>query len=138
MSESRLRSLGIAVSLLGVALTAFLLYERSSRGPLLCATGGCETVQTSEYATVLGVPVALLGLGAYVALLVLFASRGPMVELSAVALCVAGVLFSSYLLVVQLVVLNAICDWCLVSDVLVTGLAALALLRLRRSTAEGT
>jgi uncharacterized membrane protein len=43
------------------------------------------------------------------------------------------VLFSSYLIVIQLAVIDAICEWCLASDVLVTALAVLALLRARGS-----
>ena len=42
-----------------------------------------------------------------------------------------GVAFAAYLLYVQLAVINAVCEWCLVSDALVTVLAVLTLLRLR-------
>jgi uncharacterized membrane protein len=129
MSDGWIRKPAIALSLAGVALTGYLLYERSDGRTLLCSTGGCETVQSSEYATVLGFPVALLGLVGFLVFLGLFVARGALAEASAVAVGIAAVLFSSYLLVIQLMVLDAICDWCLASDVLVTALAALALLR---------
>jgi uncharacterized membrane protein len=133
MSDAWIRRPAIALSLAGIALTGYLLYERGEPGALLCSTGGCETVQTSEYASVLGFPVALLGLAGYLAFLGLFAARGSAAETGAVAVGITAVLFSSYLLVIQLAVLDAVCDWCLASDVLVTALAALALLRARKS-----
>jgi uncharacterized membrane protein len=134
MSDAWIRRPAIALSLAGIALTGYLLYERSQGGALLCSTGGCETAQASGYATVLGIPVALLGLAGYVAFLGLFAARGSLAQAGAVGIGITAVLFSSYLLVVQLAVLDAICDWCLASDVLVTALAALALLRVRART----
>ena len=42
----------------------------------------------------------------------------------------AAFLFAAYLLAVQLVVIDAICQWCVATDVLTTALAALALVRL--------
>ena len=42
------------------------------------------------------------------------------------AVAAAGV---AYLLIVQIAVIGAICDWCLVNDALVTVLAGLVLLR---------
>jgi uncharacterized membrane protein len=45
------------------------------------------------------------------------------------------VAYAAYLLVVQLAVIEAVCTWCVASDVVVTLLAALAVVRLRRSFA---
>jgi uncharacterized membrane protein len=41
------------------------------------------------------------------------------------------VVFSTYLLYVQIELIGAVCQWCLASDGIATGLAILALLRLR-------
>jgi uncharacterized membrane protein len=43
----------------------------------------------------------------------------------------AGVLFGIYLLVAQLLVIDAICEWCVASDLLLDLLAVACLLRLR-------
>ena len=51
-----------ALAALGAAITGYLLYARETGTELACATGGCETVQSSAYAEVSGVPVAALGL----------------------------------------------------------------------------
>src|ERR1700752_1648003 len=49
-------------------------------GPLKCGTGGCETVQASQYAVLFGVPVAFYGVAGYLAILI--------VAVGALCLCV--------------------------------------------------
>lgn len=94
--------------------------------------GGCETVQESRYAEIAGIPVALLGVLGYVAILVLVAWDSPTARLAAAAVAFTGLLFSVYLLVVQLFVIDALCTWCVVNDVVVApALAVLTGLRLR-------
>jgi uncharacterized membrane protein len=66
MSERSLRLATGALAVVGAAISGYLLYVRESGGALICATGGCETVQSSSYAEVLGTPVAALGLAGFV------------------------------------------------------------------------
>ena len=47
------------------------------------------------------------------------------------ALALTGVVFSTYLLYVPIELIGAVCQWCLASDGIVSGLAVLALLRIR-------
>lgn len=131
MSEHRLR-LGIgSLALLGASLTGYLLYVRHTGVALACTTGGCETVQSSRYAEMFGVPVAALGLVAYLTLFATSCMRGEVVRLGQAAVALTAFAFSSYLVYVQLHVIGAVCEWCLVSDVLMTGVTGLVLLRLR-------
>ena len=44
-------------------------------------------------------------------------------------------IFSTYLFYVQVALIGDVCDWCLVSDVIVTLIAMLALMRLRLAQA---
>ena len=131
MSEGRLRVAIGLLALVGVALASYLLYVRWAGATLVCTTGGCETVQASSYSKLLGVPVALLGLGAYVTIFVTSLFRNDLARTAAVSVALAGIGFAAYLLYVQLAVINAVCEWCLGSDALVTVLAVLTLLRLR-------
>jgi uncharacterized membrane protein len=131
MSEGRLRVAIGLLALVGVALASYLLYVRWAGATLVCTTGGCETVQASSYSKLLGVPVALLGLGAYVTIFVTSLFRNDLARTAAVSVALAGIGFAAYLLYVQLAVINAVCEWCLASDAVVTVLAVLTLLRLR-------
>jgi uncharacterized membrane protein len=136
MSERTLRATSVAVAVSGVAIAAYLLYVRHTGTALACTTGGCETVQKSAYAEVLGVPVAALGLAGYLGLIAAALARGEWARLSQATLALAALIFSAYLLYIQVAVIDAICQWCLASDLLTTALAFLALLRLRSGIAQ--
>jgi uncharacterized membrane protein len=57
-----------ALALVGFADAAYLTATHYAGAPVFCgASGGCETVLTSEYATVGPVPVALVGAAYYTA-----------------------------------------------------------------------
>jgi uncharacterized membrane protein len=86
-------------------------------------------VQSSGYAEVLGVPVAGLGLAAFVGLFAAALARGEWGRLGQATLALSAVLFSGYLLVIQLTAIGAVCQWCLATDAVTTAIAAVALLR---------
>jgi uncharacterized membrane protein len=138
VSDRALRLAAALVALAGIGVAGYLTWTHYAGGAAACPIGGggCETVQESEYAEFVGVPVSLLGLLAYVALLALVAWDAPVARLAAAAIALVGVLFSAYLLVVQLFVIDALCVWCLANDVLIApALAVLTALRLRASDA---
>jgi uncharacterized membrane protein len=135
LTDRTLRLLAALVAIAGVAVAAYLTWSHFEEGSLVCPVGGgCEIVQESEYAEVVGVPVALLGLVAYVVVLGLVAWDAPLARLAAAALALTGLVFSGYLLVVQLFVIDAWCVWCLANDVVIApALAVLTAIRLRSS-----
>lgn len=131
MTEARLRVAVGSLALVGLALASYLLYIRWTGSALACTTGGCETVQASSYSKVLGVPVALLGLIAYVTIFATSLLQKDLARVAGFSVALAGVGFAAYLIYVQLALINAVCEWCLASDAVVTVLAVLTLLRLR-------
>jgi uncharacterized membrane protein len=136
MSERTVRLASAVIAAVGAAVTAYLLYVRQAGGALVCSTGGCETVQSSAYAEVLGVPVAALGLVGFLGLFLAALARGEWARLSQATLALAALLFSAYLLYIQLVVIGVTCEWCLATDALTATIVALALLRLRLGEAR--
>ena len=133
MTDGALRIAAALVALAGVAVAGYLTWAHFADSPVVCvAGGGCETVQDSKYAAIAGIPVAVLGLAAYTAILALIAWDAPIARLSAAAIALIGLLFSAYLLALQLFVINAICVWCVANDVVIApALALLTCLRLR-------
>ena len=132
MTDSRLRTAIAVLALAGAAVAAYLVYSRYTGTRLVCTTGGCETVQHSKYAKAAGIPVAVLGLIAYLA--VFATALSSRVEAAAVgaAIVLGGLAFGIYLIVIQVAVIEAICQWCLASDVILAVLAVLTAERLRR------
>lgn len=131
------------LSLLGLLVAVYLyLYKLGKIGSLVCGTGGCETVQLSNWSRFMGIDVALIGVLGYAALLALalvalqpalLERRWPTTVL--VGASGAGVLFSLYLTYLELYVIHAICRWCVGSALIVTALLVVALLDARRLSA---
>ena len=89
-------------------------------------------MQSSEYAEILGLPVPVLGLIGYLGILATTFVAGETARLVGAALALGGLAFSIYLLVVQIVAIGALCQWCLASDVVMLPLTVAAVARLRR------
>ncbi len=129
------RSLRIAVALLalaGIGIAAYLTYARYAHATIVCTTGGCETVQSSDYAEILGLPVAVLGLAGYLAIFSTALFTGELARVAGAALALGGLVFSVYLVFVQVFAIGAFCVWCLGSDVVMALLAVAAVARLRQ------
>ena len=69
----------------------------------------------------------------------LASARDPRARTAVAALALAAAGFGGYLLVIQLAVIDAVCDWCLASDAISSLIAAVALARLlqRDQSARG-
>jgi uncharacterized membrane protein len=136
----RLRQAIAVLALAGVFVSLYLwLHKLGVIGVLQCGTGGCDTVQASRYADFLGLPVALYGVVGYgvlfaVSLGAVQQAHAPRRPLDAVVAVLAslGFAFTLYLTGVELFVIHAICRWCVASAVIITAIAVLSLLQLRR------
>jgi uncharacterized membrane protein len=131
MSQARLRTAVAALALVGVAIAGYLTYVHYAGVSITCSTGGCKTVQHSRYAEIFGVPVALLGLLAFAGILASAIRGGIEGRAATLSISLTGVAFAAYLLVVQLAVIGAVCEWCVASDAVTTLIAALALFAAR-------
>jgi uncharacterized membrane protein len=124
----------VVLALLGLAIAAYLLAVRVlGEAPACGPIRGCDTVAASPYATVLGLPVALFGVAFSAALLAAAMAWWRRADRRAVyasyALGLLGVVAVGYLTYLELVVIEAICLWCVsyaVTIVIGWGLAAVA------------
>jgi uncharacterized membrane protein len=120
-SEGALRiALGV-VAVAGLAVSGYLTAIRAAGDDPVCVIGGgCQTVQQSEYSELAGIPVAVLGLVAYATLLVAAVLPGPLGRALGLFTAVVGVGFSAWLTYAELVLIDAVCAWCVSSAVLIT------------------
>jgi uncharacterized membrane protein len=102
----------------------------------LAGGGGCETVQASRYAEIMGVSVAALGLAGYAGLLTSALLRDEVGALLGLFVALVSVLFSAYLTWLGIFMIDAICQWCVTSAVLMTVSLLLAVVWGRRSRVE--
>jgi uncharacterized membrane protein len=97
---------------------------------------GCEKVLASAYSTVGPVPLALLGVLFYltviiVCLLILIEGRKQLLQFFHFTVLV-GFLFSVVLFLIQFGILKSFCQYCLLSEVISTGLLFLSLLKIKQ------
>jgi uncharacterized membrane protein len=138
VSDTTSRIAAGVVALAGVCVSTYLTWTHVTASSVLCvAGGGCEKVQSSQYAEILGVPVAALGIIAYMSVLALLVWDSPYARLAAATLALTGVLFSLYLVVLQVFVIEAYCIWCLANDVVIAPMLAVLTAGRLRSSAGG-
>ena len=132
-ADPGLRLAIVILCILGIGDAGYLTYVHYSGAKALCTFGGgCETVQTSRWATLDGVPIAILGLIGYIAILLSLAIRHELARAAAFGIAVVGFGFSVYLTYRELFTIKAICQWCVGSAVLMTALTVMTTVRLSR------
>jgi uncharacterized membrane protein len=129
-----LRRATAVLAVVGIAIAGYLTWVHYAGLEPVCVGGGggCERVQASRWAELAGVPVAVLGLGGYIAILASLALPEEPGALVAAFLSLVGFGFSAWLTYVELVKIDAICQWCVASAVVMTALALVSVARVLR------
>jgi uncharacterized membrane protein len=130
--ERRLRVAIAVLAVIGIGIAAYLTVVHYAHVKAFCVSGGggCEKVQTSDFAKLAGIPVAVLGLAGYVLILGSLWVRGELGVMAGALLALAGFGFSAYLTYRELFTIDAICQWCVASAVVMAALAVLTVWRL--------
>jgi uncharacterized membrane protein len=116
---AKLPLLAAIVALGGVADAVYLTVHHYTGEQVPCSiVAGCEQVLTSSYAEIFGIPLALFGAAAYfvafsLAILAAFGNR-LMWRLFGVQVVLMA-LFTAWLIYLQAFVIQAFCQFCLIS-----------------------
>jgi uncharacterized membrane protein len=131
LSERNLRIAAVVLALLGIAVATYIAIAESGGGAPKCLAGGggCETVAHSKYSHLAGVNVAMIGIVGYVALLGAALLPGDPGRFGGFLTGLIGFGFSVYLTYLELFVIDAICQWCVASAVLMALSLAVATTR---------
>ena len=132
MTGRRLTLAAAALALAGAAIAGYLTWVHYAELEPFCVGGGaaCERVQSSRYADLAGVPVAVLGLAGYLAILGSLALPGATARSASAFAALVGAGFSLYLTYVEVAVIEAVCQWCVASAVVITTLAGVTVARM--------
>jgi len=109
----------LILTLAGLVVSFYLILKTNDPASVACSIGGgCETVLSSQYAHIGGISVAWLGLLWYFAHL--FLLWQVLIERKMGLLLLRfwaslGLVFSLYLLSLEIFKIHAFCTWCLVS-----------------------
>lgn len=132
-----------SISFIGFADALYLTVKHYTGSGVLCSIfDGCELVTTSDYSLIFNIPVALLGVIFYtiVLALVFFTIKNSKTALliSLIAITAVGFLVSIWFIYLQLVVISAICLYCMISALTATLLFIFSILMLRYNKSDKT
>jgi uncharacterized membrane protein len=134
-----LNLVSLILAIAGVAVAGYLSYVHYNVGALVCGIGDCQVVQASRYSEMFGIPIAIYGLLMYVSIIVLIIVRSTMVEIkdlantAILALLIAGTIYAAYLTYLEIEVIRAICQWCVISAIITVFLLVVESVRMARS-----
>ncbi|HYP54697.1 MAG TPA: vitamin K epoxide reductase family protein [Solirubrobacterales bacterium] len=131
-AEGTLQRAATFLATFGVGVAAYIAIAAADGGAPACLAGGggCERVAESSHSELLGISVAVIGIVGYALLLGAALLRGDGARMGGFLLGLVGFGYSVYLTWLELFVIDAICQWCVVSAVLMTALFAVSAARM--------
>ncbi len=131
----------VALVVLGLADSIYMtIYKIFDADAMCLGSGDCSTVNASRYSEVNGIPVALIGVLGYLAILAVhyFENRNRFFEqnsaLMIFGMALTGFLFTVWLIYVEVALLKALCPFCVTSQVAMTIIFMIAVMRLIKQT----
>ena len=135
--NKRLSQLTIALVILGLLVSIYMtIFKITSNENMCIGSKDCSIVNASRYSEVNNIPVAVIGVVGYSTLLaILLLERRPGFikqngTLLFFALSAIGFFFTLYLIFVEIVLIKAYCPFCITSQVAMTFIFILSVIRL--------
>lgn len=131
-AEPTLQRLIAFVAALGLGVATYIAIADAGGGAPACLAGGsgCQTVADSSYSHLAGINVAVLGIAAYALLLASAFLVNDAARFGGFLVSLGGFGFSVYLTYIELFRIEAVCQWCVASALLMTILFLLNATRL--------
>ena len=127
----------VVLVVLGLLVSIYMtIYKITSNNKMCLGSGDCSTVNSSIYSEVNGIPVAVFGIIGYLSILavLVFEKRHPFLEqngtLMIFGMALTGFLFSLWLVYVEIALIKALCPFCVTSQVSMTLIFIMAVIRL--------
>jgi len=131
-TEANLRRAIAFVATIGIGVAGYIAIVEGSGGAPACVAGGggCETVAESSYSHVAGINIAIFGIIGYVLILASAFLANDVGRFGGFLVALGGFGFSVYLTYLEIWEIEAICQWCVGSAILMTILFILNATRL--------
>ena len=127
----------LVLVIIGLLVSIYMtIYKVTSNDSLCLGSGDCATVNASRYSEVSGIPVAVVGILGYAAMLAVhwFERRNSFFKengtLLIFGMALTGFIFTVWLVYVEVALLKAICPFCVTSQVAMTFIFVIAVLRM--------
>ncbi|MBI4761592.1 MAG: vitamin K epoxide reductase family protein [Chloroflexota bacterium] len=137
--EKRLSQITVALAILGLLVSIYMtVYKITSNNKMCLGSGDCSTVNASRYSEINGIPVALIGVIGYAAIIGVhwLERRNAFLEenssLILFGFSLIGFLFTLWLVYVEIALLKALCPFCVTSQITMTIIFILSVIRVVR------
>ncbi len=137
--DKRLTQITVALAILGLLVSIYMtIYKVTSNDNMCLGSGDCSTVNASRYASINGIPVALIGVFGYAAIIGIhwlerkndfFEANGSMILFG---ISLLGFFFTLWLVYVEIALLKALCPFCVTSQITMTVIFILSIIRVVR------
>ncbi len=125
-------------SVIGLLDSIYLAYVKLAKVPIYCTPGlgDCDVVNASRWSELFGIPLGIYGVAGFglILLLITFGNNIRLIhkniDLALFGISLAGFLFSLYLTVIEIFVIKAVCQWCLLSAVAMSVIFITTIIRL--------
>lgn len=125
---NRIRTIIWITALVGMLTSGYLAYVKVFNTPIYCTPGlgDCATVNSSSWSELWGIPIAIFGILSYLAILLFVFLGDPLRLVKQYQVLVIfgisffGFLYSLYLTYLEIFVILAICQWCVLSGLCMT------------------
>lgn len=138
-SRPRTSTLIIQISaVIGLLDSIYLAYVKIAKTPIYCTPGlgDCDVVNASRWSILFGIPLGFYGVVGF-GLIFILATFGlrqrafhPYIDLILFGFSLAGFLFSLYLTSIEIFVLKTVCQWCLLSAMMMSVIFITTIIRL--------
>jgi uncharacterized membrane protein len=131
-SEGNLQRAIAFVAALGIGVATYIAIAEANGGSPVCLAGGsgCETVAKSSWSHLAGINIAVFGIVGYALLLATAFFADDLARFGGFVLALGGFGYSVFLTYVEIFKIEAVCQWCLASAILMTILFLLCAIRL--------
>ncbi|HEX6781412.1 MAG TPA: vitamin K epoxide reductase family protein [Solirubrobacterales bacterium] len=121
-SEGNLQRAIAFLAALGIGVATYIAVEAAGGDAPTCIAGstGCATVAKSSYSHVAGVNIAVFGIGGYAALLASAFFANDLARFGGFVVALGGFGYSVFLTYIEIFKIEAICQWCVASAILMT------------------
>jgi uncharacterized membrane protein len=137
--DKRLSQITIALAILGLLVSIYMtVYKVTANDSMCIGSKDCSIVNASRYSEVNGIPVALVGVLGYAAILGIhwlerrdgfFKENGSLIFFG---ISLVGFLFTLWLVYVEIALIKAFCPFCITSQVAMTLIFILSVIRVVR------
>ena len=139
--KNRLTQVTVALTIIGLLVSIYMtVYKVTSNDNMCVGSKDCSVVNASRYSEVNGIPVAVVGAIGYTALLgILFLERKPGFfkengSMLFFGISLIGFFFTLWLIYVEIALLKAYCPFCIASQISMTLIFILSVVRVVRQS----